>query len=73
MLGGVCQLILTQFCSSESIVIINSKYKNQRIQIINQLLGENDKAKMNDTLAHLSDQLLIVSEKEYSSKQLKRK
>jgi hypothetical protein len=73
VLGGVCQLILTQFCSSESIVIINSKYKNQRIQIINQLLGENDKAKMNDTLAHLSDQLLIVSEKEYSSKQLKRK
>ena len=73
MLGGVCQLILTQFCSSESIVIINSKYKNQRIPIINQLLGENDKAKMNDTLAHLSDQLLIVSEKEYSSKQLKRK
>ena len=73
MLGGVCQLILTQFCSSESIVIINSKYKNQRIQIINQLLRENDKAKMNDTLAHLSDQLLIVSEKEYSSKQLKRK
>ena len=73
MLGGVCQLILTQFCSSESIVIINSKYKNQRIQIINQLLRENDKAKMNDTLAHLSDQLLIVSEKEYSSKQIKRK
>ena len=69
----MCQLILTQFCSSESIVIINSKYKNQKIQIINQLLGENDKAKMNDTLAHLSDQLLIVSEKEYSSKQLKRK
>ena len=67
------QLILTQFCSSESIVIINSKYKNQGIQILNQLLGENDKAKMNDTLAHLSDQLLIVSEKEYSSKQLKRK
>ena len=69
----MCQLILTQFCSSESIVIINSKYKNQGIQILNQLLGENDKAKMNDTLAHLSDQLLIVSEKEYSSKQLKRK
>jgi hypothetical protein len=67
------QLISTQFCSSESIVIINSKYKNQGIQILNQLLGENDKAKMNDTLAHLSDQLLIVSEKEYSSKQLKRK
>ena len=73
MLGGVCQLFLTLFCSSESIVIINAKYKNQRIQIINQLLGENDKAKMNDTLAHLSDQLLIVSEKEYNSKQLKRK
>ena len=58
----MCQLILTQFCSSESIVIINSKYKNQGIQILNQLLGENDKAKMNDSF---SDQLLIVSEKEY--------
>ena len=29
VLGGVCGLILTQFCTSESIVIINSEYQNR--------------------------------------------
>jgi hypothetical protein len=48
----VCELFSTQFCGSESI-IINLKYKNKRLHIINQLLRENDKAKIIHWLIYL--------------------
>ena len=38
------------------------KTKKEKLQLINQSLRENDKVK-EDALAHLSDQLLVLSER----------